>query len=457
MSKAQGQKEGPSNIETAFISSIDGQNSVDISSGIVNLKYYESILQDGVMGSVVFADAGTNGGDSLNGKTVMEGLPLTGSEFIQLKMTDNNDVELKQTMVVTNPTPISEESNKTMVVCSLVSEAYAKNDNTSIFERFDGKISDHVEKILTDNNYLGTAKGLDVEITNNNLSEFGLRRKPYFMLNSFAKKSVPDGGLGNVAGYFFFETSEKMVFKSIDSLFDKEKNKPKRSIIYNESNSKGRMLSDIMNGGRGKDGTPAGYDYKALTYDRVITDVMKRNNMGANATQSRTFNLFTRDYKCTILFSPSIPIDGQAEIKEPLATAGLDLPTFNPNLVKEFARTTISLFDVGTFDPEPLASNESDFEVEDILNQSIMRYNQMFATKVNITIAGDFELHAGDLVFFDAPSPQSDTKNDEVDRQSGGLYIIASLCHFISPERTLTKLTLIRDSFGRTGNHTLRD
>ena len=64
MSKAQGQKEGPSNIETAFISSIDGLNSVDISSGIVNLKYYESILQDGVMGSVVFADAGTDGGES---------------------------------------------------------------------------------------------------------------------------------------------------------------------------------------------------------------------------------------------------------------------------------------------------------------------------------------------------------------------------------------------------------
>ena len=454
MAEAQGQKEGPSNIENAFISSIDGQNSVDISSGIVNLKYYESILQDGVMGSVVFADAG----NSVKGKTVMEGLPLTGSEFIQLKMTDNNDVELKQTMVVTNPTPISEESNKTLVVCSLVSEAYAKNDNTSIFERFDGKISDHVEKILTDNNYLATAKGLDVEITSNNLSEFGLRRKPYFMLNSFAKKSVPDGGLGNVAGYFFFETSEKMVFKSIDSLFDKEKNKPKRSIIYNESTSKGRKLSDIMNGGRGKDGTPAGYDYKAMTYDRVTTDAVKRNNMGANSTATITFNPFTQDFKRTVLFSSSIETqESKGEIKEPLATAGLDLPAFNPNLVKEFARTTISLFDVGTFDDEPSASNESDFEVEDILNQSIMRYNQMFATKVNITIAGDFELHAGDLVFFDAPSPQADTKNDEVDRQSGGLYIIASLCHFISPERTLTKLTLIRDSFGRDGNHTLRD
>ena len=451
MAEAQGQKEGPSTIDYAFIQSVDRSEEVDISSAIVNFRYYESILQDGVMGSVMFADSG----NSVNNKTVMEGLPLTGSEYFYIKVKDNNDVELKQTMVVTNPTPISEESNKTMVVCSLVSEAFAKNDNTSIFERFDGKISDHVERILTDENYLATEKELDIEVTTNDLSEFGLRRKPYFMLNTFAKKSVPDGGLGNVAGYFFFETSDKMIFKSIDSLFDKEKNIPKRSIIYNES-TPGMKLSDIMNG-RKKGDIPAGYDYKALTYDRTNSDAVSRNKMGANSSATITFNPFTQEFKRTIMFSSSVGMNpGSSETKEPLATAGQDLPAFNSALVKEFARTTISLFDVGTFDKDPKSENESNFEVEDILNQSIMRYNQMFATKVNITIPGDFDLHAGDMIFFDAPSPQADTKNDEVDRQSGGLYIIASLCHFISPKRTLTKLTLIRDSFGRKGNHTRR-
>ena len=313
MAEAQGQKEGPSFIDYAVLTSIDGSNDVDISSGIVNFRYYESILQDGVMGSVMFADSG----NTINNKTIMEGLPLTGSEYFQIKVKDNNNVELKQRMIVSNPTPISEESNKTMVVCSLVSEAYAKNDNTSIFERFDGKISDHVEKILTDNNYLATTKGLDVEITSNNLSEFGLRRKPYFMLNSFAKKSVPDGGLGDVAGYFFFETSDKMIFKSIDSLFDKEKNKPKRSIIYNESTA-GMKLTDVINGGK-KGDIPAGYDYKALTYDRTTSDAMSRNKMGANSTATITFNPFTQDFKRTVMFSPAIEQTDQSsgETNEP--------------------------------------------------------------------------------------------------------------------------------------------
>ena len=56
------------------------------------------------------------------------------------------------------------------------------------------------------------------------------------------------------------------------------------------------------------------------------------------------------------------------------------------------------------------------------------------------------------MIFFDAPSPQAkpNTESDELDSQSGGLYIIASLCHYITPDRTLTKLCLIRDSFGKT-------
>ena len=87
-----------------------------------------------------------------------------------------------------------------------------------------------------------------------------------------------------------------------------------------------------------------------------------------------------------------------------------------------------------------------------------MRYNQVFASQVNITIQGDFSLHAGDMIFFDAPSPQAkpNTENDEIDKHIGGLYIIASLCHYITPDRTLTKLCLIRDSFGRQGNHAKR-
>ena len=89
------------------------------------------------------------------------------------------------------------------------------------------------------------------------------------------------------------------------------------------------------------------------------------------------------------------------------------------------------------------------------LNQAIRRYNQLFSGMMEITIAGDFSLHAGDVIFVDIPAVQSE-RDDTVNKQSGGLYIIADLCHLVNPDGTWTKLNLARDSFGRKGNHTNR-
>jgi len=141
---------------------------------------------------------------------------------------------------------------------------------------------------------------------------------------------------------------------------------------------------------------------------------------------------------------------------------GKELPTLNPEFNregsnKEFSRTTYYLLDKGTLPSgntkqQLSKSKEENFEYKNILNQSIMRYNQLFSLKSTITIPGDFSLHAGDVVFVDAK--ELSIYDEEVNKEYGGLYIIADLCHYISPKETYTKLNLVRDSFGRVGNHT---
>ena len=66
-----------------------------------------------------------------------------------------------------------------------------------------------------------------------------------------------------------------------------------------------------------------------------------------------------------------------------------------------------------------------------------MRLNQLFALQASITIPGDFSLHAGDAIYLDAPQLQSDVESDEVDKQTGGNYIIADVCHYLSSKFTL--------------------
>ena len=80
--------------------------------------------------------------------------------------------------------------------------------------------------------------------------------------------------------------------------------------------------------------------------------------------------------------------------------------------------------------------------------QSIMRYNQLFTIKTQITIPGDFSIKAGDLVTLDVPELKgSPTK--ELNPESGGIYMVASVCHRVTPGSSLTSLDLVRDSYGK--------
>ena len=436
----QGQLAGPANIQKIGIASVVNEGTfVDVSAGIMELRYYESILQDSPKATYIFADSG----NSINKKSVIEGLPLRGSEPTLIVMTDNYDNEISIEMVCSKASTLTKDTTKSTVMLTLDTEEHYYNGSSSIRELFEGNIADTIKKIFTATSPAGLAsvKELDVEEVGNPLSYYGNGFKAYYILNNLAKKSKPQGGGGlKSAGYFFFGTSEKMIFKSIDSFFDEDKNPRKLSIIYNNSPDRTK-------------GIPEGYNVKALSFETDIADASKQSEQGSKVTKQITFD--PANFNFTHIVISAIEAVGNAAQFEPLKTAAEALPKFNPNFLQEAARTTIGIKDSGT--TKPLDDSEAEnYTTQDIENQAIMRYNQMFATRVSVTIPGNFSLHAGDLVFFDGPSLQEDTKNDEVDNDSGGLYIIASLCHYVSPERTLTKLSLIRDSFGRTGNHTSR-
>jgi hypothetical protein len=425
-----------------IVSNKDQSKTVSVTNGTIRLMYYESILQDSIRATVTFADTG----NAIDNKTVLEGLPLVGQEKVYVKFSDNNGSKLELTLYVNKVTPITEDTTKSMVQMELVSKEFILNEKVRLNTRFDGKISEHIRKILTDQNYLSTQKKIAIEETSNNYNFVGNNRKPYYAMNWLSKKAVSAQNQknGDSAGYFFFETSEGFFFKSIDGLLAQEK---KKSITFNQSpDSRGENI-------------PAGYDVKALDYSKDNNvDVQEKLKMGAFSTRTILFDPFSCYYE---VITPNAK-----EKEQSLKLAGKELPTLNPEFNKsgnnkDFSRTTYYLLDKGTLpsgsgvgksQQQLEKSKEQNFDPKNILNQSIMRYNQLFSAKSTVTIAGDFSLHAGDAIFIDAK--QLSDADEELNKEYGGLYIIADLCHYISPKETYTKLNLVRDSFGRTGNHT---
>ena len=116
------------------------------------------------------------------------------------------------------------------------------------------------------------------------------------------------------------------------------------------------------------------------------------------------------------------------------------------------------VLDVGTLPPgkdlDAQLANWKDspfnptYDAANTMVQSIMRYNQMFLIKINVIIPGDFSLRAGDLIHCEFPKLEG-SSNKDVNKETGGIYMIASLCHRITPRETFRSMTLVRDSFGR--------
>ena len=419
-------------IKTFSIASNSGGQSMSLKTSITELYYYESILDPTVRVNILFTDTG----NSLDGKNVLRQLPIVGTEKCEIAIADNSDNELKIELLVDDVRPILEETSETVVKLALASKEFIENELSRVNIRFDGKLSDHVSKILTEQQFVGTQKDIDVEETTNNYNFFGNNRKPFYICSWLAKKAVPaTGGLGKTAGYFFYETSLGYKFKSIDTLM---KQSPKRKLIFNEvPDSRGALI-------------PEGYDGKILQMDNNGNmNSQKKFEGGAYKNRHVKFDPFNCVYEVTNQTTQ--------ETEGSLELAGNELPQLNPELdgkLNNFTKTTYSLTDTGTL---PSGSSEEqidkakeiNFDYGNIVNQAQMRYNQLFTIKKSITIAGDFSLNAGDTIFVDAPETSEDKLKQKTDPQTGGLYIIADLCHYISPERCLTRLNLVRDSYGR--------
>ena len=389
------------NIDKCFVHSNDGTTKADIGILISDLYYFEDLLSPTLKVDIIFVDTGTiEKGGAL--KTVVDALQMVGTEKVDLILTDPNKEKIKVTLYTDTIAPIAKEN------------------------------------------------------TTNNLNYIGNNMRPFATILQLAKKAVPlplgdKPTEGNTAGFFFFQTSTGYKFKSVEGLLsDTEPGggpKKYKSYVYNNTPD-----------GRGST-TPPEYGGKILEYNVTTSagSVQSKLQIGTYSTRTIMFDPFNCYYE---VITPNVKGDIGAE--KNLQKAGKNLPKYNKEFDQEginedYSRTQYMLIDTGTLpdgntQQQIGLSASKNFDPKNILNQSVMRYNQFFSTKVEITITGDFSLHAGDYIFVDAP--ETSTKDTKImDKQFGGFYVIAKLCHYISLRSGgYTKLTLCRDSTGRKGS-----
>lgn len=385
----------------------------------INFNYYESLYSPVVSANMMFVDAGGSvKNDKDNVTSIKEGLPIRALEDVQVKIqTKFGTLDFtKDAFKVTSSPIMDQESNRMTVLLNLINDKEIKNSELPIFDRFVGKISDTVIKILQQKLQVSKDK-IDVESTKNSYGITGKGRGALNIILDLCRRSVPVKG---DAGYFFYQTQDGFNFKSIDSLLSQDS---KQKYVYS-----GALKENLENSDN---------DFKILSAPRIKKDqdITKALKNGTYVNRNVFFNPQTFEHS-EIVFS--VDKDG---VKK---TLGGDLPV-KPKDVKGFTKTNHHILDIGSFETQNQNPNNDPREWQ---ATSQMRYNLLHSIVMNIQIPCNTELRAGDIIEIDIESQQEDKVDSPSDEQQGGKYLILHLCHHFDTLRSYTSLTLVRDSYG---------
>ena len=429
---------------------------VDFSAACVEFSYYEDILSNSVTATATIVESGLADSKAVEYKGALDNLPIRGGEPVNLTIEDNqvNPTQLRfagrsdNELYVNRIRGVDPGTQKDVWFMDLCSRELLTNEQVRVVKRYDGKISNNVKKILTeslggdakkDKWGLMTQKSVEVDETAENYNFIGNDRKPFYVCTWLASKSIPTlsvngkNSLGSAAGYFFYETYEGFKFKSIDKLLE---GKAIKKYIFTNTPE-----------------LPKNYDAKILSVDieRDI-DLQQNLTMGAYSNRTLFFN--------PVSYSYSVRDLGIDQTKDKVVSAGKK--TLGDGVAPEFtsspSRIMNRVMDIGTLPSGNTAveqlnewkdnPNSATFKSAETLAQSAMRYNQLFSIKTHVTIAGDFSLRAGQVIYCDFPELSVDS-NKVTNKETGGKYLIVSVCHRMTPEDCYSRLTLVRDTFGR--------
>ena len=136
---------------------------------------------------------------------------------------------------------------------------------------------------------------------------------------------------------------------------------------------------------------------------------------------------------------------------------GKDLPLMAEEFIRDyglesrrfFRRLDIGELPDGDVDEQVERATDENIDSKNVFMQAAMRYNKLFTIVVTIKVPGDLSLRVGETIKIDLPS-QTTEKTERPDKELSGIYMISDICHHLSSDSCLTKMRLVRDSFGRS-------
>lgn len=386
---------------------------VAITPQVITVEIYEDIFSPFISGKIVIRDS----------QELINLLPLVGEEIVRINVGTptllEKDCYIGEFYIYKMDDRIRLSERELAYVLHFTSKESIIDVNKKISKAYSGKISDIVNKILTED--LESKKLINVEETKNitkYISNFWTitRNLQYLCDNALNNNDSPT--------YVFFENKYGLNFVSLDNLYS-ENNPVFQKFIWDN------YVAETNKGStRNLD-----KDYKRILEIRTpeVFNYIERLKSGMYGSEMIAFDLLTKQYM-QVEYKPNFKESNHLNQN----------PLWSSNVISRPRSTLIRDHRYyNNFDGFDDVTNSKSIQ------KRISLMTQAEAFRLEIVVFGRTDYSVGQKVYIELPKNSQIKKNDDnwQDKVYSGNYLIAALCHRITRNQHECVMELIKDSY----------
>ena len=431
MEKERIQKAGDFILDGVLIVGSSGIR-INVVDQVQELNIYESIDTPYISGNLLISDS----------SGIAESLPLLGQERLLFKLrtpshTGTIDFNNYHAVVYNIEKRFSSSDREHIILMNWTTLDHLKSVRTKISASFKGTISDIVQRIIKEANYLDSKKPLFIE-PSKNIRKFVIPNLTPFQTINLIKEEAVSAEEGS-PHYVFFETPNGYHFRSFDSLLG---NKGSLSVEHKntyrsqppEQANPGANIATILDW-QVDDNSNSFLNTRLGMYASTLFyhDIFNKN-----------IQKFEYDYMKDKVGKRNSMEQGEKKSGPMISQIILE----NKKTITEFTDAKIFVHPTGSSD---LHTEGTDNNAEEWLQESMSRELERSYFTLKIETYGDTNIMCGDLINVVIPSNkplQAPVTKSSIEPILSGRYLITSLHHQVVPPDQIHQmvLTITKDS-----------
>ena len=396
-----------------------GGKPLDFSLQVNEISYYEDVMDATVHMTISIIDVAGR----------FNKLPVRSGNKVFIEVENDGKVlrfdDETEPLYISNIIEYTAEAKREGYTLVLETKTAFNNHITRVFEKYKGKLSSTVSKILKEKLEVPDDR-MSIEETSNDYTFCAGYRRPLHCCTWLSTKAMSAGNSDTAgsAGFLFFQTREGYILRDVDKLFTEVLEKKDEAVKYIYQIDKSSV-----------DANKNTYTFSNQPMMGNSHDIMEQLRNGQFKTANHYYNIVTK--------KPEFKEYSYEKSIGKQMTLSAEIENVPKDFKEKYSRMILSPVDYGCLDSKGELSVNKDSSPNEMYAQASARFSSLYAQSIQITVPLNIDVTAGMALYLKLPELNKTT----TDGPASGFYLVSHVSHRFGGDGDATGLILVRDSY----------